>query len=90
MSTSAEICYTLIIIISLVLLIWGFFDILKKKQPTEHSQDAVISRQLRGIGLLILSQVVLFLGVAMCFGVTGGGQSVKGMLGMMNLDKAFY
>jgi len=68
---SAALCYLIVLIVSIGFLIWGFMDLLRKKQHSETSETQVISRQMRGIGLLLLSQVILVLGTALCYGATG-------------------
>ncbi len=68
---SSALCYLIVIIVSIGFLIWGFMDLLKKKQPYETTENQVISRQIRGAGLLLLSQLVLVLGTALCYGVGG-------------------
>lgn len=68
----AQLCYLLVLILSVVFLVWGFMDLLKKKQPTERTETQVISRQIRGFAFIMISQVVLILGAMICFGLTGG------------------
>ena len=68
---SAALCYLIVIIVSIGFLIWGFMDLLRKKQPHETTEAQVISRQIRGAGLLLLSQLVLVLGAALCYGAAG-------------------
>ena len=71
-----SLCYVAAILASVALLVWGLMDILKKRQPAEASEEAVISRQIRGFGILLLSQMVLIIGGALCFGVSGGAERV--------------
>ena len=63
----ANACYLVAIFIALIFLIWGFLDMFRSRQPNEKSENQVISRQLRGIGLIVLSQVVLVIMSAICF-----------------------
>lgn len=79
MSSSNEgvqICYLLILIISIGFLVWGFMDILKKPTSKEESNDkvnaAVISRQIRGFAFIMLAHVIFVLGAALCTGLFGG------------------
>ncbi len=68
---NSGLCYLIVIIVSIGFLIWGFMDLLKQKQANETTETQVISRQIRGAGLLLLSQLVLVLGGALCYGVAG-------------------
>lgn len=67
-----QLCYLLVLIISIGFLVWGFMDLLRRQQPTEKAQTDVISRQIRGFAFIMLAQVVLLLGSMICFGLTGG------------------
>lgn len=64
-------CYILIALAATACVVWGLMDILKKRLPTEDSDGEVISRQIRGFGILLLSQVLLILGGAICLGMSG-------------------
>jgi len=64
-------CYVLAVLASVALLVWGLMDIMRQKLKTETTETQVISRQIRGFGLLLLSQIVLILGAALCFGANG-------------------
>lgn len=77
---ASQLCYLLTIVLSVGFLIWGFMDILKKKQPSEGSQTAVISRQIRGFAFIMLAQVVLVIGGALCFGMSGGVEKLGSMV----------
>lgn len=81
----AQLCYLLVLVLSVVFLVWGFMDLLKQKQSFEHTEAQVISRQIRGFALIMISQVVLVLGMMICFGLTGGlkgvAKAVKEMAG---------
>jgi len=68
---STALCSLIIIIVSIGFAIWGFMDLLRKRQHTETTETQVISRQIRGAGLLLLSQVILILGIQFCYGTTG-------------------
>ena len=67
-----QLCYLLVLIISIGFLVWGFMDLLKRQQPNEKSQTDVISRQVRGFAFIMMAQVVLLLGSMICLGLTGG------------------
>lgn len=81
---ATTLCYLVVIVLSIVFLIWGFMELLKKKMHYEKTETQVISRQIRGIGLLLLSGVVLSLGGALCYGL-GGGKVRMGRLKMSSL-----
>ena len=69
-------CYIAAVLASIAILIWGLIDILKKRQPKESSEEEVISRQIRGFGMLLLSQMVFVIGGAICFGLAGGADKI--------------
>jgi hypothetical protein len=73
-NNGTSLCYLVVVVLSVIFLIWGFMDLLRQRQHHEATETQVISRQMRGLGLLLLSQVVLVLGAALCFGL-GGGRS---------------
>ena len=75
---SMSICFLVILAISLGLLVWGLMDLLQGKKKSEKEQNEVISRQLRGFGLIFLSQIVFVVGGIMCL---DGGAGMK-MLGL--------
>lgn len=64
------LCYVATLIISVALVIYGFMLILQRQQNENDIQ--VIQRQLRGFAYLILSQVILILGIAVCSGFSVG------------------
>lgn len=68
MSDGATLCYGLVLVISIALVIFGFAQILGR-QVAPESDAQVIQRQLRGFAWLMLSQIVLFLGAALCTGL---------------------
>jgi hypothetical protein len=70
MSSSTQLCYLAAIVVAVGLVVWGLFDILKPKQKGE-SDASVTQRQLRGFGYLVLAQIVISIGVAVCPEVTG-------------------
>lgn len=75
------LCYLITLVVGVVLGIYGFMDVLREKQNKE-SNDAVVQRQLRGFGFLVLAQIVLLVGLALCFGATRGLTNVLGTLGL--------
>ena len=78
-----SICYIIVVVVTVALMIWGFMDILKNKQPNEADTHEVISRQLKGFGFLVLAQVALFVGMLICFGVSGGMEKAFKKVGDM-------
>ncbi len=63
---SSSLCYIATIVVTIILVIWGFMDILKSKQTGETDTSEVISRQIKGFGFLVLGQLVLIIGIAIC------------------------
>ena len=80
MDDATALCYMLVLIFSIAFLVWGFMDLLKKPSSGSASMDT-ISRQLRGFAFIMLSQVILVLGSAICFKAMGGMKSLGGALG---------
>lgn len=72
----SQICYLLILVASIGFLVWGFMDLLKKKQGNE-TDTQVISRQIRGFAFIMIAQVVLVVGSMVCFGLSGGMEQLS-------------
>ena len=66
--SEAGLCFLLVLALSIALIIYGFTMVLRRKEAGEADGD-VVSRQLRGFGYLLLSQLVLILGAAICIGL---------------------
>lgn len=66
-----QLCYLVVVVAAVVLLVWGFMDLLRRQLPHEKDTTDVISRQIRGFALIVLSQVVLILGAMLCVGFSG-------------------
>lgn len=62
---SDNLCVVVALAVSLVCAIYGFMDMLKKKCASETELGA-ISRQVRGLGYLLLAPVLLSLGLGLC------------------------
>ena len=75
---SQSICNIVTVVVGTAVLIWGYISILRKQQPDEPDVLAVISRQLRGFGTLLLSTVILSVGYAVCSGTFGKGITMGG------------
>lgn len=58
-------CFIIVLVVSIAFLVYGFMDLMKK--GNEQGVDR-ISRQLKGFAFIMLSQVVLVLGGALCLG----------------------
>ena len=71
MADDGKLCYFLAIALSGLLVVYGFYCLLQKEKPTENDVQ-VVQRQIRGFAYIMLAQVVLVLGVALCFGMNGG------------------
>jgi len=82
MNTSlSAVCYLLVTALAVYYVVIGLMDLLKKKQSNEADDTAVISRQLRGMGYLVLANVVVILGAYVCMGSPRGlGASITKLL----------
>nr|QBK85695.1 MAG: uncharacterized protein LCMAC101_02900 [Marseillevirus LCMAC101] len=60
-------CFVIILIFSIFFLVYGFMDLMKAKKSGE-TDAAHISRQIKGFAYIMLSQVVLVIGGALCLG----------------------
>ena len=79
-TNGVQICTLVVIVIAVILAIYGFMEIFKSKQSNESSTTDTISRQIRGFGFLLLSQVVLVIGFMVCTGFRGDlDRMVEGM-----------
>lgn len=78
-----SICYVISIIIAVVLTVYGLMDILREQQSDELTQQAVIARQIRGFGLLVLAQLVVMLGGATCAALSSGAEKLMKDVGRL-------
>jgi len=62
------VCYALVAVVSVALIVYGFMQVLNKQIASENDIQ-VIQRQIRGFAFLMLAQVVLVLGSALCAGM---------------------
>ncbi len=65
---SDSLCYILVLALCIGLVVYGFMQLLKKQMVGE-SDAQMQQRQLRGFAYLVLAQVVLVLGMALCVGL---------------------
>lgn len=77
--SGASLCFVLVLILVVGLFAWGMSDVVKVRNASESSGDQT-NRQLRGIGILIMAQVVLYVGALLCFGMSKPGQALQGMI----------
>lgn len=75
------LCYLITLVATVILAVYGFMNVLKDKQKSENN-DAVVQRQLRGFGLLVLAQIVLLFGASLCYGTSRAGLDVLRTLGL--------
>jgi hypothetical protein len=75
MSSDGSLCYLVAGVVSVGLIIWGFMQIFGKQLASENDNQ-VIQRQLKGFALLLVAQIVLVLGSALCAGM---GFTLKGL-----------
>ncbi|HSA76264.1 MAG TPA: hypothetical protein VLE02_01845 [Nitrosarchaeum sp.] len=76
-----SLCSALVFLVSVFVLIWGLLDLLRRKQADELTDGQTISRQLKGLGMVLLSNVVFILGCGLCVGLGGGVASMSKFLG---------
>lgn len=77
--SGSQLCFILVLILAVGLFAWGMSDVVKTRSASESSGDQT-NRQLRGIGILIMSQVVVFLGAFLCLGLTKSKEVMAGAL----------
>ena len=59
-------CYLAVVVATVGIVVWGFMEVLKKRQPDETDELSTISRQIRGFGYLMLATIVLSIGAGSC------------------------
>jgi len=67
MEDGKKLCWIAVLITSIFFLVYGFMDLMKGPRSGEQP-TAMISRQLKGFAFIMLSQVVLVVGGALCLG----------------------
>ncbi len=83
-----DLCYLLVLIVVVIMMIYGFMLVIKNEPEAlatggKENEEQVISRQLKGFGWLVLSQVILILGAMLCFNT--GSMSLKGIGESLNI-----
>ena len=71
MADGNVVCYVGVLIVSLAVAVYGFMQILRSPGPRENDIQ-VIQRQIQGFAFLVLAQVTMVLGMAMCVGWSFG------------------
>lgn len=64
----AGLCFLVVLAASIISIIYGFSMVLRRRESNERDED-VVQRQLRGFGYLMLSQLILVVGGAVCVGL---------------------
>ena len=67
MAGEKNICFIAVLILSIAFLVYGFMDLMRKPAGGNYNAEH-ISKQLKGFAFIMLSQVVLVLGGALCLG----------------------
>jgi hypothetical protein len=75
------LCSALVFIVAVFILIWGLLDLLRRKQADELTDGQTISRQIKGLGMVLLANVVFVLGMGLCYGIGGGIEGMSRYLG---------
>lgn len=81
----AGLCSMLVVLLAAVIVYYAFMDLLKKRQSDETEATSVLERQMRGLGLLSLSGLVLGLGAFLCVGMAGGFKGLGKVLGQLKI-----
>jgi hypothetical protein len=68
LNSMMDLCVLLVFILSLALVVLGFRMILQKHMDNENDVQ-VLQRQLRGFGYLMIAQVLMVAGLALCTGL---------------------
>jgi len=66
-SSSMSMCSLAVMVLSLALLVYAYYHIFQQKQSGESDLE-VIQRQIRGFALLLVSNLVMLVGMALCAG----------------------
>ena len=73
--SDSQMCYLLVALFAVGILIWGFVELLKPSSKLEQlgTNDkgnkvtvATVSRQIRGLAIIVLAYIVLAMGMAVC------------------------
>jgi uncharacterized BrkB/YihY/UPF0761 family membrane protein len=76
MAFNMSACYLIVVVIAALLGVFGLWNILKKDHKDENQINGV-QRQIRGFGILIVAQLVLLIGISLCFGYGTGGDKLR-------------
>lgn len=72
-----NICYIILVALSLALFIYGLYLLLKGQNNHSETEVQTIQRQLRGFAFTILGQFVFIVGMSLCFSQGKGPEAVK-------------
>lgn len=64
-SNMGKICEIVIVVISVILLVWGFQAIMQEK-PKSWEDGTMMINQIRGFGYLLFSQIIIVAGLFAC------------------------
>lgn len=64
-SNAGRICEIVIVVISIMLLVYGFQAIMQEK-PKSWEDGTMMTNQIRGFGYLLLSQIAVVVGLFVC------------------------
>ena len=66
-STTISLCSLAVMLAAATLTVFAFYHIFQKKDNKENDLN-VIQRQIRGFALLMVANMVMFLGLMLCAG----------------------
>lgn len=64
-------CTAITTVIAFGILVWGFMELLRGRQFHETTELTVISRQLRGLGWIMIAPLIILVGGFICAVVSG-------------------
>lgn len=65
-----DLCYLVTIAAALFCLVWGLMLMLGKAPSGTDAKNQLVS-QMRGLGYVIASQVILLIGLPLCYDIFG-------------------
>jgi type IV secretory pathway VirB2 component (pilin) len=73
MADMHNLCYLLVLAVAVGFVIYGFMLLLEKERSNENDVQT-IQRQIRGFAFIMLAQVIVVLGMALCYGMSSNGK----------------